>query len=196
MNRIGNDGPVLIVIGGFAGAGKTSLAKRLSTEFSIPCLSSDAIGRTIGESQSIKDKSVNATAIAYEVVFDLCREFLRSGISTILDLNMGWAFQWEHLDAMRAQQPAVVWVPILLRCSWELCLERIRHRYAADPATWAPPEVYMTTPHILGVWKFLEHLDRPDLYVVDAARPADEVYADIKHYLAQLAMLPQLAIRS
>ena len=45
MNRIGNDRPALIVIGGFAGAGKTSLAKRLSTEFSIPCLSSDASWR-------------------------------------------------------------------------------------------------------------------------------------------------------
>ena len=193
MSSVDNGPAALIVIGGFAGTGKTSLSKRLSTEFSIPRLSSDAIGRTISMSQGIQNQSVNAIAIAYDVVFDLCAEFLRCGVSTILDLNMGWAFQWEHLDALREQQPAVVWVPILLHCPWELCIERIRHRYAAEPTMSAPPEVYMTKPQILKVWTFLEQLDRPDIHIVDAAKSEDQVYASIKQYLTQVWRPPQRA---
>ena len=100
MNSIENGSAALIVIGGFAGTGKTSLSKRLAAEFGIPRLSSDAIGRTISLLQGIQGQSVNATEIAFDVIFDLCAEFLRHGISTILDLNIGWAFQWEHLERL------------------------------------------------------------------------------------------------
>ena len=196
MSWVANDPAALIVIGGFAGTGKTSHSTRLSAEFGIPRLSSDAIGRSISLSQGIQDQNVNAIAIAYDVVFDLCAEFLRCGVSTVLDLNMGWAFQWEHLDTLRAHQPAVVWVPILLRCPWELCLERIRHRYAAEPASSAAMEVYMTKPQFLKVWNFLEQLDRPDIHIVDAARSEEEVYASIKQYLTQLWLPPGRATRS
>ncbi|MDQ5852908.1 MAG: ATP-binding protein [Chloroflexota bacterium] len=190
MNAGENGLVAVIVIGGFAGTGKTTLSKRLSAEFGIPRLSSDAIGRTVSRSQGIRDQRVNAIAIAYDVVFDLCAEFLQCGVSAILDVNMGWAFQWEHIDVLRDQQPAVKWVPILLRCPWELCMERIRQRHAAEPTMSAPPEVYMTTPHILNVWTFLEQLKRPDVHVVDAARSEDEVYASIKQYLTHIGLSP------
>lgn len=175
----------MIVLGGFPGAGKTTLAKRLSAAWRIPRLSSDTLGQIIAASHPLKQTSVDAYWIAYDVVFGLCAEFLHAGVSTILDLNMGWAFQWQQLDALKHQYSDVRWLPIVLRCSREICLQRIGQRYADDPAAASPPEVYTTTPHIVNVWSFLEQLNRPDVHVVDAGRPLGEVYADITHYLAQ-----------
>ncbi len=184
MPSIANTMSTLIVLGGPPGAGKTSLSKRLSIELSIPRLSSDSIGRTIRLSQGIQDGAVNATWIAFDVVFNLCAEFLEAGVSTVLDLNMGWAFQWQQLDAIRNHQPGVRWLPIILRCPRERCITRIRHRYDTEPTTSAPPELY-DGPRFVNVWTFLEQLDRPDVYSVDAARPEDHVYADVKRHLRQ-----------
>ena len=175
--------PALIALGGFPGAGKTTQARRLASELRIPLLSADSLGDLIGVSEALHGLDVNAQWIAYDVVFGLCVEFLQSGISVILDLNLGHAFQWLKLDALRQSDPVPIWVPIVLQCPREVCMERIGKRYAANSGVYAPPDVYTTVPHIVGVWTFLEQLDRPDAYLVDAARPHDEVYADIRWYV-------------
>lgn len=138
----------------------------------------------IAASHPLKQTSIDVYWIAYDVVFGLCAEFLHTGVSTILDLNMGWAFQWQQLDVLKQQYPDVRWLPVVLQCSRELCLQRIGQRYVDDPTAASPPDVYMNTPHILHVWTFLEQLNRPDVPVIDAARPQDEIYEEILHYLA------------
>jgi len=42
--------PALIIVGGFAGTGKTAISRRLSAELGIPRLGSDTLGRTINTS--------------------------------------------------------------------------------------------------------------------------------------------------
>jgi adenylate kinase family enzyme len=175
--------PALIAFGGFPGAGKTTQAKRLAFDLGIPRLSADALGRIVGASQVLHGLDVNAQWIAYDVVFGLSAEFLQSGVSVVLDLNLGHAFQWQKLDALRQSDPAPIWVPIVLQCPRDVCMERIGKRYAANPDMYAPPDVYMTVPHIVGVWTFLEQFDRSDIYVVNAARPDDEIYADIQQHI-------------
>jgi predicted kinase len=179
--------PTLIVIGGFAGTGKTTLARRLSRDFAIPRLSSDVIGQTISASKGTNGGDVDAFWIAYDVVFRMCEDFLADGLSVILDLNMGWTFQWERVDAIVARYPSITYIPIVLRCSLDVSLDRIRQRYADDPTSSDPPETYTTTPHILDVWRFLDRLDRPDVTVIDAARSEDEVYDAIRQRIAQQA---------
>lgn len=176
----------LIVIGGFAGSGKSTLSRRLSSELRIPRLGSDTIGRTIRGSRGIREGDVDAYWIAYELLFRLCEEFLQSGVSTILDLSMGWAFQWRELDAITARHPEVRVVPIVLRCPRELCLERISRRYRRDPAYYDPPELYTSDPKLLAIWEYLERLDRPGVSFVDAARPEDEADGEIRAIVAAL----------
>ena len=48
-----NPSPALI-IGGFAGTGKTAVSRRLSAELGIPRLGSDTLGRTIKDSVGSK----------------------------------------------------------------------------------------------------------------------------------------------
>lgn len=181
--------PALIVIGGFAGSGKTAISRRLSTELSIPRLGSDTLGRTIKNSAGIKSR--DTYRIAYDVLFRLCEEFIQSGISTILDLTMGWEFQWQHVDDIIHQYLQTVFLPIILRCPYATCIERTRRRHEADPEYYDPPEVYTTGPKILDTWKFLARLDRPDVYFVDADRPHDQTYGDVEAYIAARLELPR-----
>lgn len=126
--------PALIIIGGFAGAGKTAVSRRLSGDLSIPRLGSDTIGRTVKRSAGIKSDEVNAYWIAYDVLFRLCEEFVASGVSTVLDLTMGWETQWQQVDGIVHRHPQTLFLTIILRCPYEQCIERTRQRHAANPA--------------------------------------------------------------
>lgn len=177
--------PMLIVLGGFAGTGKTTIARRLSADLGVPRLGSDDLGQLIAVSEGIKDaRAVDAYWIGYDVLFGLCEEFLRAGLSTIVDITLGWAFQWQQLDAIRERNPEVIFRPIVLHCPWDVCLDHIRQRHEADPTRHSPPELFTTDPKILAVWDFLEHLDRPEARFVDAARTLDAVYAQLAPYIA------------
>jgi predicted kinase len=173
--------PALIIIGGFAGSGKTGISRRLSTDLSIPRLGSDTLGRAIKGSAGIRDG--DAYRIAYDVLFRLCEEFIQSGISTILDLTMGWEFQWRHVDAIIRRCPQALFLPIILRCPHATCIEQTRQRHKANPEYYDPPEVYAAEPKHLDTWKFLARLDRTDVHFVDADRPHDETYEDVKSYI-------------
>lgn len=184
MGVTGRERLALIALGGPPGAGKTTLARRLSSELAIPRLGSDDIGRLIEQSGGLGPGAANANAfrIGYDVLFGLCEEFLRSGVSTLVDTNLGWAFQWQRLDALAARYPDTLILPIVLRCPRAVCLERIARRHAADP-THGPPALFRTEPTILRVYEFIERLDRPDIHFVDAAGSRDGVYEEVRRYL-------------
>jgi len=166
----------VIAIGGAPGAGKSTVARRLAADLGVPILSSDAIGEIIRTSRGLHARdAVDATWTAYDIVFQLGEEFIGVGLSVIFDINQGWPFQWDWLDALRARRPNVRVLPIALRCSRDICLERIQARHVNDPAS-ASPDVYRHDPKILDVFAFLEHLERPDLVSIDASQTVNEVY--------------------
>jgi hypothetical protein len=59
-----NPSPALI-IGGFAGTGKTAVSRRLSAELGIPRLGSDTLGRAIKDSVGSKGKGGEAGWSSY-----------------------------------------------------------------------------------------------------------------------------------
>lgn len=95
-----------IIVGGFAGAGKTAISRWLSAEFCIPRLGSDTLGRAIKNSAGIKNGDANAYWIAYDLLFCLCEEFVQTGVSAILDLTMGWEF------LVRLDRSDIHWVDV------------------------------------------------------------------------------------
>ena len=176
--------PALIVVGGFAGTGKSSISRRLSGEFRVPRLGSDTLGRTLRHSLGSRRDEVDAYRLAYDLLFRLSEEFIQSGVSVILDLTMGWEFQWHHADSIVRRYPQTLFLPIILRCAYETCIERIRQRHATNPDYYDPPELYRSEPKILRVWEYLACLNRPDIYFVDAGRPHDEVYEAVRGYIS------------
>jgi len=175
--------PAVIAVGGPPGAGKSVLTTRLSAELGIPRLGSDAIGRIIEGSEGAKGASFDAYWIAYDVVFGLCDEFLSNGVSAILDLNLGWEFQWRQLDRLRAAHPNALVLPIVLRCARELCLARIQQRHEEAPEVWGPPGGYLANEAIVGVWDYHERLERTDAHFIDAVRSQEAVFADAQGYV-------------
>ncbi len=90
MSEIDPDGgPLLIVFGGAPGTGKTTLSRRLAAELRLPRLCADAIGHTIRASKALADPTINTQWIAHDVLFQLSEELLQTGVSAILDLNLG-----------------------------------------------------------------------------------------------------------
>jgi predicted kinase len=178
-----NPPPALSVVGGFAGTGKTAVSRRLSAELHIPRLASDTIGHTIRSSAGIKNGQIDAYWIAYEVLFHLCAEFVQSGVSVILDLTMGWEFQWQHMDSIVRRHPHILFLPVILRCPHTQCIARIRQRYEAHPERYDPPELYVTEPKIIRIWEYLARLNRPDVHLVDASGPQDHVYEVVREYV-------------
>ena len=188
-NRPGTQ-PLLIAIGGFAGTGKTTLSRRLSSDLSIPRLGSDTIGRTIKGSSSIRDKEIDAYRVGYEVLFRLCEEFIESGVSVIVDVSLGWPFQWQALDSIVSHNPSAVFLPVLLRCPHEQCMARIESRYQTRPEYFDPPDVFTSDPKIVNIWNFLHEIERPDIFDCDASGPTTGVYNQVRQYIAARNSIP------
>jgi predicted kinase len=176
--------PALIAVGGFAGTGKTLIARRLSATLCIPRLGSDTLGRTIRDSAGITRGDADAYWIAYDVLFSLCEEFIQSGVSVILDLTMGWEFQWQRVDGILSRHPRTSFLPVILRCPLDVCIARTRQRHKANPAYYDPPEVFQTEPKSIAIWEYLAQLNRPEVRFVDADSAQDEVFAEVLGYVS------------
>ena len=158
----------LIAIGGFPGAGKTTICRRLSSELNLPCLSSDTIGRTIEDSSGIKSGRIDAYRVAYDVLFRLCEDFIRASATVILDLTLGWDFQWRKLDGILERHPRTLFLPVVLQCPHEF--------YAA-------PSYFRNERKVRDIWRYLQALDRPEVRFVDAGGGENQVYAQVKQYV-------------
>jgi predicted kinase len=172
------------VIGGFAGTGKSTVARRLSAELGIPRLGSDDLGWTIKASAGLGTEGANPFWVAYDVLFALCEQFVSAGVSTIVETSMGWQFQWDQIDSIVGRHPAVRLLPFVLRCPLGVSLARIQERHRAAQGRYDAPEAYATEPNHVAIREFLDRLDRPNVTFVDAARPPDEVYQDVRARLA------------
>jgi predicted kinase len=79
-SRSRNGAPVLIVIGGPQGSGKTAVATRLSLDLRIPRLDPDILRRAIQSSESFPMSHSDAVKMAYSILWKLAGEFLRAGV--------------------------------------------------------------------------------------------------------------------
>ena len=181
------DRPALVAIGGFPGAGKSLLARRLSRELSLPRLCSDAAGGAIRRSLGDGVGSSDAFWAGYEVLFTLVEEFLGDGCSVIVDMSLGWDFQWKRLDAIRHTCAEAVFLPILLQCPHPICVERVGRRHEESPGAYPPVERFLQQEQLPKVWDYLATLDRPDVHRVDARPDPDRVYAETLRYLSDRA---------
>jgi predicted kinase len=183
--------PALIVIAGPHGSGKTAVATQLSRDLGIPRLDPDVPRRAIESLEQFKGSHADAMRMGYAVLWRLAGEFLDANLSVIIDVNMGWELSWHAVDALRERNSELKFLPIVLTCPQELCLERIGRRHRHDPQIYGAPDLFAqgTT---MAVRKYLDGLDRPEVRTVDASVPYREVYTAVRDYVA--ANLPSTGL--
>ncbi|GAB3911695.1 hypothetical protein GCM10011575_28870 [Microlunatus endophyticus] len=179
----------LLALGGFPGTGKSTVAGLLANDLRIPLLASDLMGNTIkavlaGHAPAAVPSSV-AFRAGYATLFALAEEFLSHGSSVIVDINLGWRFQWEALDAIQGRHSAVRLLPFILECSRQTSVTRLEQRHLGDPQRYPPAEEFMNQPQLEAVDQLLRDVDRPDVHRIDADRPVVDVMERIRAAMAE-----------
>ncbi len=173
--------PTLIIVGGFAGAGKTTIAKRLAKEYQYPVFSSDAINDALRGGLKKSFKIVSPTA--HEVMWHLVKQHLELGLTVIVDTHMATAHTWEKLDKLKQIMPDVQIIPIILRATIETHRIRIEERGLTDNEHLNLGGDKLED--VLFKYKYIESLDRPDLIRIDANGNREDVYTAVEKVLKE-----------
>ena len=165
----------LIFLVGFAGAGKTTVASKLGSDFNYPFFNPDDFNA--GLMPILKKSFHEISPSAYDVMWHILKRNLRLGVTCILDANMCSTFTWKTLDELKHDFPAVEVVPIILECSLEKHKARIEKRGVENKEhlNLGGDEWEM----ILPKYEFINKLERTDIIRVDANGNPEEVYGSV-----------------
>jgi predicted kinase len=98
--------PLLVVVTGAPGAGKTTLARALSAELQLPLLAKDDVKEALFDSLGADgpERSNELGGASFEVLFRVAARCLESGVSCIVEGNFSWPEPFRALPAARIVQ--------------------------------------------------------------------------------------------
>jgi predicted kinase len=98
--------PLLVVVTGAPGAGKTTLAHALSAELQLPLLAKDDIKEALFDSLGAggPERSNELGAASFEVLFRLAARCLERGVPCIVEGNFSWTEPFRALPPARIVQ--------------------------------------------------------------------------------------------
>ncbi len=158
--------PLLVVVTGAPGSGKTTLARALAAELQLPLLAKDDVKETLFDTLGTGDRewSRRLGRATYEVLFVVARRLLEAGSSCVLESNFSQA------DPLRAL-PRARLVQLFCVAPAEVVLERyatrVRHPGHLDGAILEELRARLGA----GEWAPLD-LDG-ELIEVDTSAPVD-----------------------
>lgn len=170
----------LIIIGGFAGAGKSTLARRIGAALCIPVYEIDALARGIKNSKDFHGASHESYGISFDLFFALAAAHLQNNCSLVLDQNMGHEQTWKSVEKLRASVPDVEITIFLLDCPYELCLARVATRREH------PNQTEVTTETLSAhkwKWDYLNDHEFPQAIRVDATQVPEVVFTQVLAHL-------------
>jgi predicted kinase len=160
------DLPLLIVVTGAPGSGKSMVAQALASELALPLLAKDDVKEALFNALGTGDREQSRMLgrATYEVLVAVTRRLLGSGVSCILESN------FTHADLLRSLPPARI-VQIFCTAPVEVILERysLRSRHPGHLDAEIVPELRERLA--AGEWQPLD-LDCK-LITLDTSAPVD-----------------------
>lgn len=115
--------PVIATVGGLPGAGKSTVSRQAASELSLPLVASDTLGRAAvrgAGATSARVSSSDCFRIGYDVLFAIVDEYASVGLDVLVEMSMGWQFQWDRLNEIADKRRASS-VVLFLDASVETC---------------------------------------------------------------------------
>lgn len=170
----------LIVMKGYAGCGKSALARALSRQLSWPLIDKDDVKDLLdGRAQA-------AGPLAYDIMFNLARRQLLQGLNVICDSPLTGSISYEKAQTIARETHASLAI-VECTCSDEaLWKERINARKALQlPAhhqtDWDAFQVFLRQPFVQEVYT----ITHPHL-VVDTVQPIHTCVTAVRQWLGRL----------
>jgi predicted kinase len=169
--------PRLIVIGGFAGAGKSTLARKVGRALALTVYEIDSIARFIADSRDFHGSNTEAKGVAYDLFWSFARTHLENGNSLVFDQNMGRPQQWESIERVLSEVPGAEALVFILDCPYEICIERFSAR------TEHPDLDEVDIHEHKFKWDYLNDNAFPGAIRIDATQSEEEVFDEILSHL-------------
>lgn len=128
MNRLQTASPILIMLYGFPGSGKTFMANQLSDELGAAHVQDNRIRYELFETPRF-DKQEND--IVHHLMQYMTEEFLSAGVSVIYDTNAmrrNQRHQLRELARTMHAKPILIWLQIDLESSWQRASKRDKRK--------------------------------------------------------------------
>jgi predicted kinase len=122
--------PVLVIVSGPPGAGKTTVAGRIADEFGLPHLDRDDFKDSLFDSLGWSDRawSKRVGAASWELLMAMTEKLIAASVPVVIDTNFEpeWAKEW--LEPFQGRHPHV---PVEIHCHAEASelARRFRERW-------------------------------------------------------------------
>ena len=172
--------PTLVLMAGYGGSGKTTLAYALGTKLGWPVIEKDILKSEIVFLRSkLSIREINT--LTYNLLFRVARGILvQQRLSVILDTSAAFPEMMAHVDALVEESEARLKI-IFCKASHTIRRDRLRKRNNQD----AGRRQLMIDLSDMDEddWQRFDHLPVEHLIELDTSQPFEEYFEKARHHL-------------